>query len=439
MAALTEMEIKNLKPSDKVYTVQDSNGLYLEIPVKGNKRWRIRYWFDGTEYRLSLGIYPTVSLKQARGKCAEIRSMLANNQNPSLMRKKEKIEREEELRLLKEKKKIEKKVEKEERATFDFVMSQWYETQFEASESVKKDTLYRMERDISPFIGKMPISKIRATDVREVIDRVRNRGALEQARRHLQKFNSIFQYARIMEYIEYNPCPDLKGYLPPAKKKNKKGFRCIVERDEIPEVMQMIEKFKGTYVVQCALKLTPFLFLRPGELRKLEWSEYKKDSKLLRISGEKIKNLEKGQVFLVPLSDYVMSIFDDIYMYTGSGKYIFPNANDKHRPMSEGAILQALNRLGVDSTAHGFRKTASTILNEMKLYADAIELQLMHIEKDEIRGTYNHAQYLPERIVIMSIWSEYLLARKNNLDFSLKKAERKYRRMLPASIREGYF
>lgn len=439
MAALTEMEIKNLKPSDKVYTVQDSNGLYLEIPVKGNKRWRIRYWFDGTEYRLSLGIYPTVSLKQARGKCAEIRSMLANNQNPSLLRKKEKIERAEELRLIKEKREIEKKVEKEEQATFDFVMSQWYETQFEASESVKKDTLYRMERDISPVIGKMPISKIRATNVREVIDRVRNRGALEQARRHLQKINAIFQYARIMEYVEYNPCPDLKGYLPSEKKKNKKGFRCIVERDEIPEVMQMIEKFKGTYVVQCALKLTPFLFLRPGELRKLEWSEYKKESKLLRIKGDKIKNLEKGQVFLVPLSDYVMSIFDDIYMHTGIGRYIFPNARDKYRPMSEGAILQALNRLGVDSTAHGFRKTASTILNEMNLKADAIERQLMHVEKDEIRGIYNHAQYLPERIVIMSIWTEYLLARKNNLEFSLNKARRKYRRMLPASIREGYF
>jgi integrase len=439
MAALTEIEIKNLKPSDDTYSVKDSNGLYLEVPTKGNKRWRVRYWFDGKENRLSLGVYPTVSLKQARGKCAEIRSLLANKQNPSVIRKKEKIEREEELIRLKEKKKIDKKAEHDQKTTFNHVMLEWYEKKYTASENVKKDTLYRIKRDISPFIGNIPISKLRATDVREVIDRVWDRGALVQARRHLQYINRILQYARTNEYIEYNPCPDLKGHLPSEEQKWADGFRCIVKPDEIAEVMQKIEKFEGTYVVQCALKLTPFLFLRPGELRKLEWSEFKKEQKQLHISGAKIKNLGDKNEFIVPLSDYVMSIFNDIHMYSGNGRYVFPGFRDKSRPMSEGAILSALNRLGVDSTAHGFRKTASTFLNEMKLHPEAIERQLMHIEKDKIRKIYNKAEYLPERTVIMSVWTDYLLARKNNLKFYLKETEAKYRALLPESISEGYF
>ena len=439
MAALTEIEIKNLKPGDKTYFVQDSNGLYLEVPTKGNKRWRVRYWFRGKENRLSLGIYPTVSLKQARGKCAEVRSMLANNQDPSVIRKKEKIEREEELIRIKERKKIDKQDEQDQKTTFNYVMHEWCERIYSASVDVKKDTLYRLERDIIPFIGNIPISKIRATDVRNVIDKVFDRGALEQARRHLQYINRIFQYARTKEYIEYNPCPDLNGYLPPVSDKWTDGFRSIVDRDEIAEVMQKIDKFQGTYVVQCALKLTPFLFLRPGELRKLEWSEFKKDQCQLHISGAKIKNLGNKEVFIVPLSEYVMSIFADIYACTGSGRYVFPGFRDKSRPMSEGAILQALNRLGVDSTAHGFRKTASTLLNEMKLHSDAIERQLMHVEKDKIRRIYNQAEYLPERTVIMSIWTDYLLARKNNLKFSVKETEAKYRALLPESISEGYF
>ena len=439
MGTLTEMEIKNFKSSDKPYSVQDANGLYLEVPPSGNKRWRVRYWFDGKEYRLSLGVYPTVSLKQARGKCAEIKSMIANKQNPSVIRKKEKNERSEELVRIKEKKKIDKQADQSKKTTFDYVMLEWYNNKYKASEGVKADTLYRMKRDISPFIGNIPISEILATDVREVIDRIHYRGALEQARRHLQTINRIFQYARTNQYIEYNPCQDLKGHLPSEKQKWTAGFRCIVDRDEIAEVMQKIEKFKGTYIVQCALKLTPFLFLRPGELRKLEWSEFKKEQKQLHISGTKIKNLGDKNEFIVPLSDYVMSIFNDIYMYSGDGRYVFPGFRDKSRPMSEGAILSALNRLGVDSTAHGFRKTASTFLNEMKLHCEAIERQLMHVEKDKIRNIYNKAEYLPERTIIMSVWTDYLLSRKNNLKFSLKETEAKYRALLPESISEGYF
>ncbi|MEB0165111.1 tyrosine-type recombinase/integrase, partial [Glaciimonas sp. CA11.2] len=263
----------------------------------------------------------------------------------------------------------------------------------------------RLERDIFPWLGSRPISEISAPELLDVLRRIEKRGAIETAHRAHQNCGQIFRYAIATGRAERDPSGDLKGAIPPSKEKHHPS---ITEPKAVGELLRCIGGYTGSFVTKCALQLAPLLFVRPGELRKAEWSEINLDTAEWRIPAEKMK---MRAVHIVPLSIQAVAILNEIMPLTGKGKYVFPGARTNGRPMSENTVNGALRRLGYgsdDMTGHGFRSMASTLLNEQGWNRDAIERQLAHAERDSIRAAYNYAEHLPERRKMMQAWADYM-------------------------------
>lgn len=393
--SLTDIKARNAKPclkpdgtvTSKAYRLTDGKGLYLEVAPSGGKWWRFKYRFGGKEKRLSLGVYPDVSLKQARDRRDEYRKQVAEGIDPSDIRKAEKIS-------------------EAGQDSFEFVAREWH-SKFSANWT--KDhaarTLTRIQNDAFPWIGKRNINEITAPELLTVLRRVESRGALETAHRINQICGQIFRYAIATGRAERDPAADLKGALPPTRVKH---HASIIEPQAIGALLRAINSYSGSFITLTALKLSPLLFVRPGELRQAEWSEIDLDNAEWRIPPEKMK---MRVVHIVPLSNQAVKLFKDIQPLTGNGKYVFPSNRTITRPMSNNTVNVSLRRLGYtkeEMTAHGFRSMASTILNEQGWNRDAIERQLAHSEKDGVRAAYNYAQYLPERVKMMQAWADYL-------------------------------
>ena len=268
----------------------------------------------------------------------------------------------------------------------------------------------RLEKNIFPWIGNKPISDITSMEVLKLLHKIELRGAKETAHRVLQICGQIFRYAIITAKIESDPSAALKGALAPVKKKH---YASITNPVEIGKLLLSIDNYKGYLVTKCALKLAPLVFVRPGELRKAEWAEFNFDIAEWRIPPEKMK---MKTLHIVPLATQAIHILHELHSVTGSGKYLFPGLINTYRPMSDNTINYALRRMGYTSeemTAHGFRSTACTILNEQGWNKDAIERQLAHSERNNIRAAYNYAEYLPERKKMMQEWANYLDKLKN--------------------------
>lgn len=392
---LTDIKVRSAKPcikpdgtrTDKIYRITDGKGLYLEVAPSGGKWWRFKYRFAGKEKRLSLGTYPDTSLKEARQKRDEFRKLVLDGIDPSDTRKIEKI--------------TEAGLE-----SFEYVAREWHD-KFSSNwtEGHAARTLTRIENDVFPWLGKRNINEIVAPELLTVLRRVENRGALETAHRINQICGQIFRYAIATGRAERDISADLKGALPPTRVKH---HASITEPKQVGELMRAINSYSGAFITAIALKLSPLLFVRPGELRQAEWSEVDFDNKEWRIPAEKMKMRE---LHIVPLSKQVILLLEELKPLTGNGKYLFPSVRTKTRPMSNNTINAALRRLGYTKeqmTAHGFRSMASTILNEQGWNRDAIERQLAHSEKDGVRAAYNYAQYLPERKKMMQAWADYL-------------------------------
>jgi integrase len=386
---LTDKKIGKAKPHEKPQTFFDGNGLYLLITPTGGKLWRLKYRFGGKSQLLALGTYPEISLADARERRASARKQLANSIDPASV------------------KKAQRQAATEETETFEVVAREWH-TKFTPTwaASHANTTISRLERDLFPWIGKRPISEIKAPELLGALRRVESRGALESARRLKIIAGQVFRYAVATGRAERDPSADLKGALAPPKEKH---HAAITDPKEVAHLLRALDGYKGHYVVKCALRLAPLFFVRPGELRHAEWVEIDLDEAVWNIPKHKMKTKEPH---LVPLCDQAVQTLTELNCLTGTGRYVFPSGRSSDRPMSENAILAALRRMGYDKdtmTGHGFRAMARTILDEvLHIRPDFIEHQLAHAVRDPNGRAYNRTAHLEERRKMMQLWADYL-------------------------------
>lgn len=389
---LSDKAISGAKPQEKITRLKDGGGLFLVIAPEGGKRWQYRYIFEYKEKTLSLGLYPAVSLAMARQRRDEAERLLATGADPSAARKAAKAEA--------------RAAQLPDPNTFERVARRWFDAHGRRiTQGYREDVLRRLEQNVFPYLGELPISQVKADVIRDTVKRIEERGAVETARRQLQKIGQIMRYAVVEGMIEYDPTTNLRGLIQSLPVEH---FKSVSTPSELAQVLRAIDAYSGTVHVKNALKLTPMLFVRPGELRRMEWSEVDLLAAEWRIPAEKMKMKEPH---IVPLATQAVAILNELQSRTGGGQYVFPG-RDK-RPMSENAVRTALIAMGFELTAHGFRATASTLLNESgKFRHDAIERQLAHGERNKVRAAYNHGQYLPERKLMMQWWADYLDALK---------------------------
>lgn len=386
--SLSDTAIRNAKSSTKPVRMYDSGGLYLEISPAGGKLWRWKYRFDSKEKRLPLGKYPDVGLKDARNARDEARKLHAMGIDPSEHKKAQKAAR-------------------EGRASnsFEVVCREWLEkwrTTVEPAQYTK--ALARIEKNVFPWLGKRPIAEITSPEVLTVLRRIDERGARYTAHKVKSEMSQAFRYAIATGRAERDPCPDLKGAIPPARGEN---FPAITSPEEAGELLRAIDGFRGTFVVQTALLLAPMLFVRPGELRKAEWNGFDLEKGEWRYLVTKTKTEH-----LVPLASQAIEILRNLYALTGHGRYVFPGRDPK-KPMSDAAVNAALRRMGYDTkteiTGHGFRAMARTILHEeLHQKPEVIEHQLAHKVPDALGSAYNRTKFLKERKAMMQLWANYL-------------------------------
>ncbi len=384
---LTLTEIRAATPRDKPYKLSDGGGLYLLVNPKGSAWWRLKYRFERREKLLSLGVYPHVSLQQARLRRDDAKKAIANGIDPSVKRRAEKLADEN---------------------TFEAVAREWLALQEKklAAATFAK-AVWTFETLVFPYIGSRPIAKLGPVDVLKVLKRIEERGIHETAHRARQRCAQVFRYAVQTERADHDVTADLRGALAPVVSEH---HASITEPARIGELLRAIDGYKGQAVTGYALKLSPYLFVRPGELRHAEWTELDLDGHepLWRIPAEKMK---MGEQHVVPLAGQAVVLLRELRSITGRGRYVFPSIRGGSRPMSDNTVNAALRRLGYtneDMTGHGFRSLASTCLNEQGYHPDLIELQLAHAERNQVRAAYNKAKRLPERRKMMEAWADYL-------------------------------
>ena len=383
---LTNTAIRNAKPRVKRYRLFDSQGLYIEVAPSGGKWWRLKYRILGKEKRLSLGVYPEVSLKDAREKRDQARRSLSEGADPIEARKLQSIA---------------------DGTSFEAVAREWF-IKFAPgwSESHANRILRRLENDVFPWLGSRSIEQIDPPELLKVVRRIESRGALETAHRAIRNCGQVFRYAVATGRAERDPTTDLNGALPPARSRH---YPTITDPEAISDLLRAIGGYQGSPITRAALRIAPLVFVRPGELRHAEWPDINLKSAEWRIPPEKMKH---RRIHLVPLSRQAITILKELQPLTGHGQYLFPGRRSPRRPMSENTINAALRNLGYDKnqmTGHGFRSMASTLLNEQGCWhPDAIERQLAHVEGNSVRAAYNYAEHLEERRRMMQWWADYL-------------------------------
>lgn len=385
---LTDTTIRNAKPGVKPIKLYDERGLFLIVTPTGGKWWRFRFKFDGKEKLLSLGIYPDVSLKDARERRDAARKLLANDINPS------------------ENRKVQKSARADRAAdSFEVIAREWYAKYATTWSANHGDRIIRrFERDIFPWIGGHPIAELTAPKLLAVVRRIENRGALETAHRALGNCGQVFRYAVATGRAERDPSGDLRGALPPVKGTH---FAATTEPKRVAEILRAMDGYEGTLTVRCALRLAPLVFVRPGELRHAQWADIDFDTAEWRYLVTKTNTPH-----IVPLAHQAIEILRELQPLTGNSQFVFPSARSFSRPMSDNAILAAMRRLGIDKeemSGHGFRAVARTILDEvLGVRPDFIEHQLAHAVRDPNGRAYNRTAHLPERRKMMQQWADYL-------------------------------
>ena len=382
---LTDTSCKNAKPSEKPRKLSYYKGLYLEVMPSGSKYWHLKFRFIGKEKRLALGVYPEVSLKDAREKRDVARKLLANNIDPSQAKKEEKRQT-----ILRSEN------------SFEIIAQEWHESRkLGWTPRHAEYVLRRLQADIFPALGSRPIAEITAPELLSVLRVIEKRGALDIAHRALQTCGQIFRYAIATGHAERNPVSDLRGSLKTAKSKHYASLK----ETELPEFLKKLSCYDGESQTKLAMRFALLTFT--GELRGAEWQEINLETAEWRIPAERMKMREQH---IVPLSRQTIEALQELKKLNGSHRYVFPNQVKSASYISENTLLFAVYRMGYHkrATVHGFRSTASTILNEKGFRSDVIERQLAHGERNKVRASYNHAQYLPERREMMQFWADYL-------------------------------
>lgn len=395
---LTAVAVRAAAPREKVYKLAAGGGLYLEVMPTGAKYWRWKYRMSGKERRIALGVFPEVSLEDARRRRDEQKTFLRDGVDPLARRRSRKLSSSLALE-----------------NSFEAIAREWLQTK--SGEWVDDHTSkvrVWLEQHVFPSIGRTPIDSIDAPELLAVLRKLVTRGTVDTAGRVRQTLSAVFRYAIATGRAKRDPAADLRGALPRAESRN---FASITDPSEIGALMRAIDGFQGTPVVLAALKLAPMLFVRPGELRAAVWTEFDLDLAEWRIPASRRKLLKfakqnpRSPAHVVPLSTQATAVLRELHCLTGAGALVFPGVRDRRRPMSDNTVNAALRRLGYtreELVGHGFRHMASTCLNELGWSPDAIERQLSHRDRNEIRGTYNLATYLKERRRMMQAWSDYL-------------------------------
>ncbi|MBA0204181.1 tyrosine-type recombinase/integrase [Pectobacterium aroidearum] len=397
---LTARQINAAKPKEKSYKLADGGGMYLEVLPNGTKSWRMKYRVGGKEKRVVFGLYPTITLAEARSKRDEAKKLLANGGDPS----------------------EEKQVEKQAKIaavnnSFKLIALEWHEHKRPNwSKGYAEDILEYLKKDIFPYLGKRPITDIKPKDMLDVLRKMEQRGVLDKLKKTRQACRQIFTYAIVSGRAEYNPVTDLAGVLKAPKQKH---FPHLLA-DELGPFIQALNGYSGSRITQIATRLLMLTGLRTIELRSAEWQEIDFGKKIWQIPKERMK---MRRPHLVPLSTQVYDLLSELQNITGGFQLVFPGRNDSSKSMSEASINQVIKRVGYDKklTGHGFRHTMSTILHEQGFNSAWIELQLAHVDKNSIRATYNHALYLDGRREMLQWYADYVdkLGKGNISEFSL--------------------
>lgn len=385
--SLSDAKARNAKPKSKRYKLTDGEGLFLVVMPSGSKYWRLRYFFAGKEKSLALGVYPEVGLVDARDKRAQAQKLLAAGKDPSAIKKETK-----------------RTATLQGTNTFGVVANEWLEKHtHEWTPGHVRAKRSHLKRHVLPKLQNRPIAEITAAEVLEVLRATESKGILDTTRRLRQIIGQVFMYAIATGRAERNPVPDLKGAI---KAPVVKHFTFIREA-ELPEYLTKLDGYVGSALTKLGLRFLLLTFVRTIELRGAQWQEFDWDKGEWRIPAERMKMKE---LHIVPLSKQAIVVLRDLQRVSGHRQFVFPNEHNPSTFMSENTILYALYRMGYHSraTGHGFRSTASTILNEHGFRADVIERQLAHGERNAVRAAYNHAQYLPERRQMMQWWADYI-------------------------------
>ena len=388
MPKLTDTAVRNFKFVDKQYKRPDGQGLYLLVTAAG-KYFRYDYRHSGKRKTLALGVYPDISLSEARAGLEAARKQLRDGVDPAAQRRAQRLHGSESAA-----------------NTYEVIAREWYAVKAKGwAKSHAGKIIRRQEQYMFPWIGQHAIADIAPMDVLAALRRVEKAGLGETAHRALQASSRIFNYAIQTGRATQNPAAALKGALEPIEESH---FAAVVDPAQVGALLRAIREYKGSLVTARALRFGALTFVRPGELRHAEWNEINVEEARWTIPAAKMKSRREH---IVPLSTQCLEILEELRPFTGKSRYIFPGIRDRKRPLSDGTINAALRNLGYTAdimTGHGFRAMASTLLNEHGWPSDAIERQLAHRAGNKIRAIYDRSELLPERREIMQWWADYL-------------------------------
>lgn len=387
---LTDNKIKNLKPRDKPYPTADANGLTLYTLPTGSQSWRLRYRFHGKADTLTLGKYPFISLKDARGLKEVYLSVLAKGMDPKVYQRQQKSIQQNKL-------------------TFKDAFDKWFDRHKGSwTDRVATKQFSAFEKHVFPYIGKMYVEDIKTSDMLDLLRRMDDKGISETLKKVKRWSSKVFEDCVISGMIEYDPTAIIKNTQ--FSKQVVKHYATVTSEKDIKELLLLLETYyqRGDYQIAAALNIAPYLMLRPGELVQLTWKSVEFKNKLIRINAG---NMKMRREHIVPMSNRVQSVFKEIKDLNLSSEYVFPSSKKSGSPISSESLRAAIGRLGVPRdkfTTHGFRSMASTRLNEMGFNRDWIEAQLAHVDSNSVRGIYNNATYIEQRVGMMQDWSDYL-------------------------------
>lgn len=387
--ALRELQIRNLRPADKIYQCTDDRGLYLEVHPNGSKLWRFKYRHLGTQKRLALGRYPEIGLAEARRRRDDARRKVEEGSDPLAERKREKL-----IAAFKA------------ANTFGDIAKEYIDKMVAEGRADTTTTKANWLLEQLAPIAKRPVSELKPVEVLAALKRIEAKGKYETARRCRSFASRVFRYAVATGRGETDPTSVLRGALVTPKVKH---HSAIIDPQALGELLRAVDAYSGHAITRIAMQISPHVMARPGELRKANWSEFDLDKAVWKIPAERMK---MRRPHAVPLSRQVLAYLAELQPLTGPDGFVLPAFHSSRRPLSENTINQAFRRMGYpvgEVTAHGLRTTASTLLNESgKWSPDAIERSLAHADTDAVRGTYNRGFYWEERVAMHQWWSDYL-------------------------------
>lgn len=385
---LTDAKIRKARAQDKAYKMRDGNGLYLEIRSTGSKIWRYRYKIQGKEGIYTIGRYPEIPLAEARNERDSARALVKQGVNPTEHRD----------QCLRDK-------EAENLNTFKLVAEEYTEKHIIGLSKSHQNKWHRvMNTDVYPEIGGLPIRNIKPIQILNLMRKIESRGAPTIAKDARVFCSQVFRYGVITLRCDIDPAQTVQGAIKLPKKKGNPGLN----KSMIGKLLNDLDEGGLRPTTKIAIKLLLMLFVRTKELRNAEWDEFDMSSRVWKIPAEKMK---KNKDFLIPLSDQAIDLLQELHLYTGGGRWLFPNKLDSRRCMSESTVNRALSHIGWGGiiSGHKFRNTASTLLHEAGFETLVIERQLAHVDSNKTRASYNHAEFLADRRKMMQTWSDFIL------------------------------